>query len=67
MARQGKIARLPAALKSEVNRRLFDGEGASVILPWLNNQPGAIKVWEAYFEGLPASPQNLSEWRLGGH
>lgn len=67
MARQGKIARLPATLKSEVNRRLFDGESAAVILPWLNNQPGAIKVWEAYFEGVPASPQNLSEWRLGGH
>ena len=67
MARQGKIARLPATLKSEVNRRLHDGEGAAVILPWLNSQPDAIRIWETYFEGMPASPQNLSEWRLGGH
>lgn len=67
MARQGKIARLPAALKSEVNRRLHDGEGAPQILPWLNSQPEAIRIWEAWFEGVPASPQNLSEWRLGGH
>ena len=67
MARQGKIARLPASLKSEVNRRLFDGQGAPQILPWLNAQPDAIRIWEAYFEGVPASPQNLSEWRLGGH
>jgi hypothetical protein len=67
MARQGKIARLPASLKSEVNRRLFDGQGAPQILPWLNAQPDAIRIWEAYFEGMPASPQNLSDWRLGGH
>jgi hypothetical protein len=67
MARQGKIARLPATLKGEVNRRLFDGQGAPQILPWLNAQPDAIRIWEAYFEGVPASPQNLSEWRLGGH
>jgi len=67
MARQGKIARLPASLKSEVNRRLFDGQGAPQILPWLNAQPDAIRIWEAYFEGVPASPQNLSQWVLGGH
>lgn len=67
MARQGKFARLPATLKGEVNRRLFDGQGAPQILPWLNSHPDAIRIWEAYFEGLAASPQNLSEWRLGGH
>lgn len=67
MARQGKIARLPAALKAEVNQRLFDGEGAPSILPWLNSLPDAIRVWEKYFQGLACSPQNLSEWRLGGH
>lgn len=67
MARQGKFARLPASLKAEVNRRLHDGEGAAVILPWLNSQPDAIRIWETYFKGLAASPQNLSEWRQGGH
>lgn len=67
MARQGKIARLPAALKSAVNRRLFDGEPAGRILAWLNTEPDAVRIWDAYFEGAPATPQNLSEWRLGGH
>lgn len=67
MARQGKIARLPALLKGEVNRRLMDGQGAPQILPWLNNQPDAIAIWEELFEGLPCSPQNLSEWKLGGY
>jgi hypothetical protein len=67
MARQGKIARLPARLKSEVNRRLFDGQGAPQILPWLNSQPDAIRVWEALFEGEPASAQNLSAWRIAGY
>ena len=67
MARQGKIARLPADLRKEVNRRLFDGQGAPQVLPWLNNQPGAIAIWEELFEGVPCSPQNLSEWKLGGY
>ena len=67
MARQGKIARLPAVLRKEVNRRLFDGQGAPVILPWLNAQPEAITIWEELFEGMPCSPQNLSEWKLGGY
>jgi hypothetical protein len=63
MARQGKIARLPALLRKEINRRLFDGQGA----PVLNAQPEAIAIWEELFEGLACSPQNLSEWKLGGY
>lgn len=67
MSRQGKIARLPAVLRKEVNRRLFDGQGAPVILPWLNSQSDSIAIWEELFEGVPCSPQNLSEWKLGGY
>lgn len=67
MARQGKIARLPAVLRKEVNRRLFDGQGAPQILPWLNLQPDAIAVWEELFEGAACTPQNLSEWMKGGY
>lgn len=65
--RNGKIARLPHALRKEVNRRLLDGETSTVILAWLNAQPAAIKVWEAHFEGVPANAENLSQWRLGGY
>lgn len=66
MARNGKIARLPHALRDEVNRRLLDGETSSEILPWLNNLPEVIKEIELHWEGVLLSPQNLSEWRLGG-
>jgi len=64
--RSGKIARLPHVLREEVNVRLMDGQTSRVILPWLNKQPAAVAVWERDFEGVPASAQNLSEWKLGG-
>jgi hypothetical protein len=67
MARQGKFARLPHALREEINRRLLDGETSGVILAWLNAKPEAIRIWDAHFDGAPATPQNLSEWRLGGY
>lgn len=67
MARQGKIARLPHRLREQVNRRLLDGETSRTLLQWLNAQDDAVEVWEALFEGAPANPQNLSEWRTGGY
>lgn len=65
--RNGKIARLPHALRKEVNRRLLDGETSTTILAWLNAEPAAVKVFEAHFEGVPADAENLSRWRLGGY
>lgn len=67
MARQGKIARLPHKLRQAINIKLLDGKLSRTILPWLNSQPEAIALWEAHFEGAPANPQNLSEWRRGGY
>jgi Protein of unknown function (DUF3486) len=67
MARQGKIARLPQALREELNRRLLDGESGARILPWLNALPEVIKLLEEDFEGLRINDQNLSDWRLGGY
>ena len=67
MSRKGKIARLPHAIREEVNQRLLDGQTAGTILAWLNPLPEATKIWEAHFEGMAASPQNLSEWRIGGY
>lgn len=66
MARTGKIARLPHALREQVNQRLLNNETSSRLLDWLNAQPEAAELWEIDFEGVPASPQNLSEWRQGG-
>jgi hypothetical protein len=67
MARQGKISRLPHALRESVNLRLHDGQSAGVILAWLNAQKDAMRTWDAYFEGEAATPQNLSAWRAGGY
>ena len=67
MARQGKIARLPHSLREQVCQRLLDGQTAGTILAWLNPLPEAILTWDTYFDGNPATEQNLSEWRQGGY
>ena len=67
MARQGKIARLPHALREQVCRKMLDGQSAPVLLEWLNARPEAARVWAAHFDGEPASAQNLSAWRTGGY
>ncbi len=66
-ARNGKIARLPAALRDQLGHRLDDGQPAASILAWLNAQPEAVKILRDQFGGVPVSPQNLSEWRAGGY
>lgn len=65
--RQGKIARLSAALREELNLRILDGQSGSKILPWLNTHPEVIRVLEEDFEGLHVSDNNLSNWRQGGY
>ena len=62
----GKIARLPAKMREEINRRLHDGETGPVILAWLNATPEAQDICRKQFDGEPISPQNLSAWRAGG-
>lgn len=66
-ARTGKIARMPVAIRNEVNRRLFENESGARIVAWLNEQPEALKILEDYFGEEPVTPQNLSEWRKGGY
>jgi hypothetical protein len=67
MTPKGKIARLPHALREQVCTRLLDGQTAGTILAWLNPLPEAIRTWDTYFEGNPATEQNLSEWRKAGY
>lgn len=62
----GKIAQLPARIREALNRRLHDGQPASVILPWLNAVPEVIEVITTRFDSEPVSEQNLSLWRNGG-
>lgn len=57
--RNGKIARLPFAVREEINRRLRDNASGPEILAWLNAehlQPGQE----------PFNAENLSNWRAGG-
>ena len=65
-SRTGKIARLPAAIRDELNSRLHDGEPAASLLPWLNALPEVQSILAAHFHGRPVTKQNLSEWRRGG-
>lgn len=65
--RVGKIARLPARIRDEVNRRIYDGHSGRTILPWLNSLPEVQDVCSKYFAGREVSPQNLTDWRKGGY
>ena len=54
--RTGKIARLPFESRTEVNKRLRDGQTYEVISKWLAD--------EGYGE---FNAENLSNWKDGGH
>ena len=65
-ARTGKIARLPLAIREELNRRLLENEPAKKICAWLNELPEAIAVCDEFGE-QPIDAGNVSEWRKGGY
>ena len=67
MNRTSKITRLPETLREELNQRLRNGEPAHIILPWLNARPEVIALVEEHYGGNLISPQNLSDWNLGGY
>src|SRR5271155_4441857 len=66
MSRVGKIARLPEAIREELNRRLAEGQPGSKLLPWLEALPAAREVMAEQYGGAAVTKQNLSEWRKGG-
>lgn len=65
--RIGKIARLPDAIRQEINQRLADGHRGPTILAWLNSLPAVKEVLARDFDGRPINQQNLSAWRTGGY
>jgi hypothetical protein len=72
MTRRSKIARLPSAIREELNRRLLEGQSAPQILPWLNALPESKRVIAemptAGGHGITAfDDKNLSVWRQGGY
>jgi hypothetical protein len=66
MTRNGKIARLPAAIREELNQRLLEGEPASPLVQWLNGLPQVQALLQAKFQGKPITENNLSNWKMGG-
>jgi len=67
MTRNGKIARLPLAIREELNRRLQNGEKGRRLIAWLNEQPEVQAVLTAEFKGQPISAANLTSWKEGGY
>ncbi len=66
LTRNGKIARLPKAVREELNRRLEDGAQGRALVGWLNGLPEVKAVMKDAFGGRAVTEQNLSEWRQGG-
>ena len=67
MNRTSKITRLPDPLREELNQRLRNGEPGNNLLLWLNKLPEVIALVEEHYGGNLISPQNLSDWNLGGY
>jgi len=63
----GKIARLPADIRQELNQRLLNGKTGPEILPWLNALPAVKEVLTAHFDAVPIGPRNLSLWRKNSY
>lgn len=66
-APRSKIAALPADIREQINQRLFNGETARKILPWLNSLEIVRKICAEDFEGIHISDMNLSAWRHSGY
>ena len=67
MIHNGKIGKLPRAVREQLNRRLDNGGQGRQLLEWLNSLPEVQAVVAAEFGGKPIRKQNLSEWRNGGY
>jgi hypothetical protein len=66
MTRTAKIARLPAAIREELNQRLLDGVQGKQLVEWLNGLPRVQALLKDKFQGIPISEANLSHWKNGG-
>ncbi|MBW8863720.1 MAG: hypothetical protein JF609_02140 [Verrucomicrobia bacterium] len=65
--RSGKIARLPPAIREQLNERLANYESSTPLLAWLNALPEVQAVLAQEFGGEVISRVNIRNWRQGGH
>jgi hypothetical protein len=65
--RLGKVARLPLAVREELNSRLRDGEVANSLLLWLNGLAAVKEILRREFKSSPLSAQNVSNWKNGAY
>jgi hypothetical protein len=64
--RSGKIARLPDAIREQLNQRLANHESSTPLLKWLNTLPEVQTLMARDFGGKAVDRHNLHEWRHGG-
>jgi hypothetical protein len=67
MTRKGKVARLPVAVREQLNERLRSGEQGKRLVAWLNTLPEVKDRMAELFGGYPMREQNLSQWKKGGY
>ena len=67
MTRHGKVARLPKAIRDELNRRLANGEQGKRLVVWLNGLDTVQAILKEDFEGKLISEANLTGWKQGGY
>ena len=65
--RSGKIARMPSAIREQLNQRLANHESSTTLLIWLNALPEVQALMTQDFGGKAIDRHNLHEWRHGGH
>jgi len=66
-ARQGKIARLPWAVREILNLRLMNGWKGLRLLEWLNGLAEVKLVLAGEFGGREIQAANLTAWKKGGY
>ncbi len=67
MTRNGKIARLPKAIRDRLNQQIHDGVPGKALVRWLNGLNEVVDILVRHFNSTRVTEQNLSEWKQGGY
>lgn len=65
--RNGKIARLPKAIRDRLNQQILDGVPGKDLVRWLNDMTEVVDILVQHFNATRVTEQNLSEWKQGGY